>query len=162
FGFERKNLPRSLSLALGTATASPLDICTGYATFANGGYKVNPYIVQRLVDSQNKVVYEANPPTACAECQRLSQEEISPFADESNAIDQLVRETDTQEITAAKQVITPQTAYIMTSLLQDAIQTGTAKLAKELHRSDLAGKTGTTNNQMDAWFTGYNQSLVAS
>ncbi len=162
FGFERRNLPRSLSLALGTATASPIDICTGYATFANGGYKVDPYIVQRLVDSQNKVVYEANPPTACAECQRLNQEEISPFADESNAIDQLVKEANTQEIQPAKQIISPQTAYIMTSMLQDAIQTGTAQQAKQLHRSDIAGKTGTTNNKMDAWFTGYNQSLVAS
>lgn len=163
FGFEKKNLPRSLSLALGTATASPIDICTGYAAFANGGYKINPFIIQRVMDSQNKVVYEANPPTACAECERLNEEEISPFADEENAIDQLVtKEENTANITAAKQIISPQTAYIMTSLLQDAIQTGTAKLAKELNRSDLAGKTGTTNNQMDAWFTGYNQSLVAS
>ncbi|MBS0285886.1 MAG: penicillin-binding protein 1A [Proteobacteria bacterium] len=163
FGFERRNLPRSLSLALGTATASPIDICTGYASFANGGYKVNPYIVQKVVDSQNKVVYDANPPTACAECQRLSEEEISPFADDANAIDQLVaKETDSKQTAPAKQIISPQTAYIMTSMLQDAIQTGTAKLAKELNRSDLAGKTGTTNNQMDAWFTGYNQSLVAS
>lgn len=165
FGFERRNLPRSLSLALGTATASPIDICTGYATFANGGYKVTPFVIQRVVDSQNKVIYEANPPTACAECQRLTEEEISPFAEENNAIDQLaVKETTTdgKETLGAKQIISPQTAYIMTSLLQDAIQTGTAKLAKELNRSDLAGKTGTTNNQMDAWFTGYNQSLVTS
>ncbi len=163
FGFERRNLPRSLSLALGTASASPIDICTGYAVFANGGYKVNPYIVQKVVDSQNKVIYEANPATACAECQRLTEEDISPFAQQENAIDELVsKETQSKEVVPAKQAISPQTAYIMTSLLQDAIQTGTAKLAKELHRSDIAGKTGTTNNQMDAWFTGYNQSLVAS
>ncbi|MGD9591518.1 MAG: penicillin-binding protein 1A [Candidatus Berkiella sp.] len=163
FGFERRNLPRSLSLALGTANASPLDIATGYAAFANGGYKVTPYVVQRVVDSQNKVVYEANPPTACAECQRLSEEEISPFAEENNAIDELVvQESTSKDILPAKQIISPQTAYIMTSLLQDAVQTGTARRAKELNRTDIAGKTGTTNNKMDAWFTGFNQSLVTS
>ncbi|MBS0290223.1 MAG: penicillin-binding protein 1A [Proteobacteria bacterium] len=160
FGFERRNLPRSLSLALGTAAASPLDICTGYAAFANGGYKVKPFIVQRVVDSQDKVVYEADPATACSECQQLNEQEISPFVEEENALDQLVKESSAN--LPAKRIISPQTAYIMTSILQDAIQTGTGKAARALNRADLAGKTGTTNNQMDAWYTGYNQSLVAS
>ncbi len=162
FGFERRNLPRSLSLALGTATASPIDICTGYAAFANGGYKIKPFIVQRVKDSQDKIIYEASPATACSECQLLSEQEINPFVDETNSIDQLVKEDSQTTTTPAKQIISPQTAYIMTSILQDAIQTGTGKLAKALNRSDLAGKTGTTNNQMDAWYTGYNGSIVAS
>ncbi|MBI2791556.1 MAG: penicillin-binding protein 1A [Gammaproteobacteria bacterium] len=162
FGFSRQNLPRSLSLALGTAAASPLDICTGYAAFANGGYKVKPFIVQKVTDSQDKIVYEANPPTACPECQRLVEQDVSPFEQEENTINQLVKEQNSQTTVPATQIITPQTAYIMTSILQDAIQTGTGKLARALNRSDLAGKTGTTNNQMDAWYTGYNQSLVAS
>ncbi|MBN9287618.1 MAG: hypothetical protein BGO43_13630 [Gammaproteobacteria bacterium 39-13] len=166
FGFERRNMPRTLSLALGTATASPLDICTGYAAFANGGYKVNPHIIQRVVDSQDKVVFEANAPTVCPDCQRLVEQEISPFTEEKNAIDELVETppapTSDSNANAAKRIISPQTAFIMTSILQDAIQTGTGRMARALNRSDLAGKTGTTNNKMDAWYTGYNQSLVAS
>jgi penicillin-binding protein 1A len=162
FGFERRNLPRSLSLALGTASASPLEICTGYAAFANGGYKITPFIVQRVVDSQDKVVYEAHPPTVCPECQRLAEQNIDPFTPDDNTIDQLVTAAPSQTTTSAPRILDPQTAYIMTSILQDAIQTGTGKLARALNRSDLAGKTGTTNNQNDAWYTGYNQSLVAS
>lgn len=163
FGFERRNMPRSLSLALGTATTSPLDICTGYAAFANGGYKITPHIIQRLVDTQDKVVFEANPPTVCPECQRLAEQDINPFTTETNSIDQLVETPANQTNTAsAPRIISPQTSYIMTSILQDAIQTGTGRLARALKRMDLAGKTGTTNNKMDAWYTGYNQSLVAS
>jgi penicillin-binding protein 1A len=162
-GFDRHNLPRSLSLALGTATASPLQIATGYAAFANGGYKVNPYIIERVIDSQNKVIFEANPPKICPECQDLIDQDMDPFPQEKNVIDQLIEEDKPRTSTvAANRAIDPQTAYIMTSLLQDAIQTGTAKSAKALNRSDIAGKTGTTNNQMDAWFTGYNLSIVAS
>ena len=126
FGFDRQSLPRSLSLALGAGTVSPILMATGYASFANGGYKITPHIVKRVVDSQNKVIYEYAPP----------KEQL--------------------------QVIDPQTAYIMTNLLQDAILTGTGHAATALHRADLAGKTGTTNNQMDAWYTGFNPNIVTS
>lgn len=170
FGFERHGLPRSLSLALGAGTASPIQIATGYAAFANGGYKINPYIVQRVMDSQDKIVYENKSPTICPDCQRLDEQDIDPFPSDENVIDQLVKqESPTQaaqpaqhSTTGAERILAPQTAYIMTSLLQDAIQTGTGRLAKSLNRSDLAGKTGTTNNQMDAWFSGYNQSILAT
>lgn len=160
FGFERRNLPRSLSLALGTATASPIDIATGYAAFANGGYKIKPFIVQKVVDSQNKVIFEENPATACPECIRL-QESDDPSVEEENEIDELANQSQSSSKSATR-IISPQTAYIMTSILQDAILTGTGREARSLNRADLAGKTGTTNNQMDAWYTGYNQSLVAS
>lgn len=163
FGFERRNLPRTLSLALGTANASPLDIATGYAVFANGGYKVTPHIIQKVTDSQNKVVFEADPVTAVPDLAN----KYDPGAEEDevdNAIDELVKKQTPAQTKqpGATRAISEQTAYIMTSILQDAIQTGTAKLARNLNRSDLAGKTGTTNNQMDAWFTGFNQSIVTS
>lgn len=157
FGFERRNLPRTLSLALGTANASPLDIATGYAVFANGGYRVKPHIIQKVMDSQNSVVFEAAPVTA-------SMDSVYDPAteDEDNVIDSLVNKQAPASQPEATRAISAQTAFIMTSILQDAIQTGTAKLARNLNRSDLAGKTGTTNNKLDAWFTGFNQSLVAS
>jgi penicillin-binding protein 1A len=125
FGFERSRLPRSLSLALGAGTASPLEMVTGFATFANGGAKIDPYLIARVEDSQHKVIYEA------------------PIAQK-------------------EQIISPQTAYIMNSILQDVIQDGTGRAARALNRSDIAGKTGTTNNQFDAWFSGYNPTLAAS
>lgn len=179
FGFSKQQLPRTLSLALGTAAVSPLDIATGYATFANGGYKVNPHVLLKVVDDQGKVIYEANPPIVCPLCQQLVENKIDPTSTENtiNPIDQLVQPEAQTAVQpgaqlenvqppalppAAPQIIAPQTAYIMTSILQDAIQTGTGKRARELNRQDLAGKTGTTNNQMDAWYTGYNQSLVSS
>ncbi len=163
FGFPRQNLPHSLSLALGSGTASPLEIAVGYAAFANGGYKISPYIVERVINSQDKVIFQANPPTACVECQLLVEHQIDPAPTPANAIDALAKpQVPAQTMVAAPQIIDPQTAYIMTSILQDAIQTGTGRLARALNRADLAGKTGTTNNLVDAWYTGYNQSLVAS
>ncbi|HRE33202.1 MAG TPA: penicillin-binding transpeptidase domain-containing protein, partial [Candidatus Berkiella sp.] len=161
FGFERRNLPRTLSLALGTANASPLDIATGYAVFANGGYKVTPHIIQKVMDSQSNLVYEADPVTASPE---LANKYDPGSEEDDNAIDELVnkKSSASNKQPDATRAISPQTAYIMTSILQDAIQTGTARLARNLNRSDLAGKTGTTNNKMDAWFTGFNQSLVTS
>lgn len=163
FGFDRKNLPPTLSLALGTASTSPLEIATGYAAFANGGYKITPYVLQKVVDNQGKVLYEANPPSACIECDQLAEQELDPFEHETNEIDELIKQDKAAiHLASAPRIIQPQTAYIMTSMLQDVIQSGTGSAAKALNRSDLAGKTGTTNNKMDAWFTGFNLSLVAS
>lgn len=143
FGFDPQKLPRSLSLALGTATVSPLEIATGYAAFANGGYKVSPYIIQRVINEDGEIIFSATPPT------------VSP-EDEPQPLD-----TSSQEY-IAPQIIDPQTAYIITSILQDAIQTGTGRLARTLNRYDLAGKTGTTNNKIDAWYTGFNPNIATS
>lgn len=162
FGFPPQKLPRSLSLALGTATVSPLEIATGYAAFANGGYKIEPFVIARVMNEQNQVIYETTRPTACPQCQKLTEHHLTAPEDENNAIDELVKEANDEATPAANQIISPQTAYIITSLLQDAIQTGTGRAALALNRTDLAGKTGTTNNKMDAWYTGYNQSLVTS
>lgn len=164
FGFTKQQLPFGLSLALGTANASPLQIATGYAAFANGGYKIEPHALLKVVDDQGKVIYEANPPVVCPGCQQLMDSQIVPtVVTEHNPIDQFVNATMPPfQLPAASSIISPQTAYIMTSILQDAIQTGTGRKARELNRHDLAGKTGTTNNQMDAWYTGYNASLVTS
>lgn len=139
FGFDHNALPPNLSLALGAGTVSPLAMATAYATLANGGYKVASHLIQRVEDNQHTPIYQAEPPTV----------PDKPSAEQSEA-------------TVAPQIIDPQTAYIMTSILQDTITMGTARKARVLLRSDLAGKTGSTNNNMDAWFTGYNGSLLAS
>lgn len=164
FGFQKRNLPRSLSLALGTGIVTPIEIATGYASFANGGYKITPYLIQRVVNSQDKTIFEAHPLTACPECHSLAEadQEINPFGGENNEIDKLIAEDQPARAASAPRVLDAQTAYILSSILQDVILTGTARAAKELNRHDLAGKTGTTNNQMDAWFSGFNQSLLTT
>lgn len=174
FGFPDNRLPKTLSLALGTATVSPLEMATGYAAFANGGFKVTPHIIQKVVNEQNQIVYQSAVPAICPECQALSLESLEPdqnLAYEAdyendlplpNSIDQLIETQTTDLSQAATPIISPQTAYIMNSILQDAIETGTGRKVKALGRKDLAGKTGTTNDKLDAWYTGYNQSLVTS
>jgi penicillin-binding protein 1A len=140
FGFNASQLPESLSLALGTASVTPLQMVGAYAIFANGGFKVAPYIIEYIRNTQGQIVYKAKPLTAG----QVSDATIS-----------------TPDNSHAPQVISAQNAFLVTSALHDVIQSGTAHDATSLKRSDLAGKTGTTNSQVDAWFVGYNTELVA-
>jgi penicillin-binding protein 1A len=140
FGFNKSQLPSTLSLALGTAQVTPLQMAGAYAIFANGGFKVTPFAIETVRDSQDKVIYQAKPLEICANCPAPQDKENSAYA---------------------PRVISPQNAFLITSALQDVIQHGTAVDARNLHRKDLAGKTGTTQNQVDAWFDGYNSDLVA-
>ncbi len=146
FGFDPQRLPRNLSLSLGTADVTPLEIVTGYATLANGGYKVSPYFIQRIEDQHGNLLFQARP--ACADC--------SPSHDTESG-------TPTELLSpSAPRIMDPRTAYLMYNMLQDVIRQGTATRARSLARADLAGKTGTTNDQKDAWFTGFNRDLVAT
>jgi penicillin-binding protein 1A len=131
FSFNSKNLPNSLSLALGSATLTPLDLTAAYAIFANGGYKVKPFFVDHIIDEDGNTIYQGQPDT------------IPP---------------DGQ----AEQVITPENVYLMIDAMKSVIRHGTGRRALVLKRSDLAGKTGTTNQQMDAWFAGFNADIVAT
>src|SRR5579885_419885 len=135
FGFVPSQLPPGLSLALGTAMVTPLQMAQAYAVFANGGLKVAPYVIDTIQNSQDEVIYQAKPLVAC-------------------------NNNCTKDMAAAPRVITAENAFLITSALHDVIQRGTAKLAKNLGRNDLAGKTGTTQNQVDAWFAGYNPDIV--
>jgi penicillin-binding protein 1A len=145
FGFSKDQLPRDLTLALGSATVSPLQMARAYAVLANGGYLIEPFFIHRIYDPVGNVIFRANPPLVCHGC---------PLTLE--AIDGSFQ----PEINPAESVISAQTVWLMTSMMQDVIQRGTGKSARVLNRSDLAGKTGTTNDQKDAWFSGFNHSLV--
>ncbi len=136
FGIEREKLPRNFSLALGTASVSPLEIATAYAVFANGGYRTSPYLIDRIEDNAGNVIWQAKPLQVCRTC-------------EDNSAGH------------APRVMEARTAYIMNSILQDVVKRGTATRALVLGRDDLAGKTGTTNDTRDAWFAGYNPALVS-
>lgn len=140
FGFTDEQIPKTLSLALGSGYATPLQMAQVYATFANGGFLVKPYFIERIESDEGGIVYQAKPKIACPTCD------------------------STVELTRnyAPRIITPQICFLMNSLLRDVVQHGTATGAKILGRQDLAGKTGTTNEQRDAWFNGYTQSNAAT
>ncbi len=152
FGFDPEDLPRDLSLALGSATVTPLAIARGYSVFANGGYLIEPYLITRIEDVDGNVVWEAEPAVVCPECAEAGAIPASP-------VDTATPEPVTPPSRLAPQVLDPRNVYIMTSILQDVIQHGTGRRAKVLKRHDLAGKTGTTNDQRDAWFSGFNPAL---
>ena len=127
FGFDPKLNPPFLTLALGAGAATPIQMAVGYSAFANGGFRIEPNYITRVVDDRGKVLEEAQPTRAGA---------------------------------GAERIIDPRNAFLMTSLMQDVIRFGTATKAKSLGRTDLSGKTGTTNDFIDAWFAGYQPSLV--
>ncbi|MBE9532566.1 MAG: penicillin-binding protein 1A [Proteobacteria bacterium] len=150
FGFDTTQMPNSLSLALGSGSAAPWDMARAYSTLANGGYRVEPYIIQRIEDATGKIIMQAQPDTVCETC-IVSQNDV----EETNNID------TQQGFSPAKRIMTPQNNYIMNSLLRDVVRYGTGRKAMKLGRGDLAGKTGTTNDQVDAWFNGFHPELVA-
>lgn len=128
FGFDAAQHPPYLTMALGAGSVTPLQMVSGYSVFANGGYRIQPYFIDRIVDARGKILAQSKPLRAGE---------------------------------SAERVIDPRNAFVMTSLMQDVVRQGTATKAMQLGRHDLAGKTGTTNDQIDAWFCGFNSKLVA-
>ncbi|AAY95853.1 penicillin-binding protein 1A [Pseudomonas protegens] len=163
FGFNKQDLPRNLSLALGTATLTPMEIATGWSTFANGGYKITPYIIDKIESRNGELLFSANPPSAPTGNTATS----GIAAPEHNfTINNVAGETSapaaTQAPAVAERIIDGRTTYILNSMLQDVIKLGTGRRALALGRTDLAGKTGTTNESKDAWFSGYNADYVTT
>ena len=149
FGFDAKSLPHNLSLALGSAAVTPLQMAAAYAVLANGGYRVNTYLIERIDDNHNNMLYQATPLLVCESC---DDRKTDAGKNEENT---------EQPQNIAPRVISAQNHYLMNSMMQDVIRRGTATKARVLGRDDLAGKTGTTNDQKDAWFNGFNRSHVA-
>ena len=167
FGFDKKVLPQNLTLALGTLQVTPLEIASGYAIFANGGFRVEPYFVDRIEDANGKIVYQAKPKIACEPCERsatLSDLKLTGNPEDILQIEDTVR-GGPGPLTAeqlAPRVISPQNDFIMTDMMADVIKHGTGVRALALNRADIAGKTGTTNKSVDTWFNGFTPHLVAS
>jgi len=158
FGFDKNELPHDLSLALGSCEVSPLQMARAYATLANGGYLVQPYLIDRIEDADGTVLFEADPAVACVACELEKHRAENPVALTEGADDEVLVTLPKQ----AEQTLEPRLAYQMNSILQDVILRGTGRKALSLGRQDLAGKTGTTNDQKDAWFNGYHPDLVAT
>lgn len=172
FGFAKERLPRNLSLSLGNANLTLMDIATGYAVFANGGFKVSSHFIQRIESDEGEVLFQARPHTVCLECLSLADDtELAESlllqdlqtrslngSTEAHAEDEQVE----APLPVAERVVSEQNVYLMTSIMRDVITRGTGRRALALKRSDLAGKTGTTNDQHDAWFSGYNGEVAAT
>lgn len=141
FGFDTRTVQANLSLALGSHAFTPLTMATAYTVLSNGGFKVEPYLVQQIEDAKGKVIFKQTPVVVCAECNAAG--------------------ADT-EVKQAPRVVDAQTAYIMDDMLKDVIRRGTGHAATALQRSDIAGKTGTTNGPTDAWFVGYNPNIATA
>ncbi|QGZ29626.1 penicillin-binding protein 1A [Stutzerimonas stutzeri] len=163
FGFKAEDLPANLSLALGTATLTPMEIATGWTAFANGGYKIEPYLIERIEDRDGKRVFEANPARVPTH-DRASADEQQAALSYARSDTLLTDDAGaaSQQPVQAEQVIDERTAYIMTSMLQDVIKRGTGRKALAMGRADIAGKTGTTNESKDSWFSGYNADIVTT
>lgn len=152
FGLDPAELPHDLSLALGSAEVSPLQMSRVYSVFATGGYLTKPYLIQRIVDADGSVLFEADPVVACVSC--VIRQQKWSGQDSEDSLVKLPKQ--------AERTLEPRLAFQMNSILQDVILRGTGRRALALGRKDLAGKTGTTNDQRDAWFNGYNPDLVTT
>ena len=156
FGFDADKLPKDLTLALGSGAVTPLILANAYAVLANGGYKVDAYFIERIEGPDQEVIFRANPARVCnEECARLATD-ISMHAEEMAELGLADSASlENTEINIAPRVLSETNAYQMDSMLKDVIKFGTGRRALALNRSDIVGKTGTTNNQHDAWFAGY-------
>ncbi len=169
FGFDKSQLPHDLTMAIGTASLTPLQMATAYATFANGGFKVTPYYIDRIEDASGKTLVQADPALACFECGRAPEPPSAPTAQSAASAAKIYLDEGQSDgkmlipqKNLAPQIIRPQVAYLLADMMADVIKRGTATRARVLARDDIAGKTGTTNEWHDAWFNGFNGDLVAT
>jgi len=156
FGFKTDEFPQNdLTVAIGSHAVHPLEVATGYAVFANGGYKVEPYLISRIDNFNDGEMFRAEPYTVCEACQDMS------------GIDSLIDSNQVPEVpavTPAPRVIDERAAYIMNSILRSVITSGSGRPANRAmpDREDIHGKTGTTNDSKDLWFSGFNGNLVTT
>jgi penicillin-binding protein 1A len=183
FGFQLQELPANLTMALGSASLTPLSMARGYSVFANEGYLVQPQFIRSISDASGQLVYETQPSVICDACLEDLEAEVTetdediqgepefrPLGIATSSQGLEVTEKGSSERRAlsarespyAKKAISPQNAYLVRSMMMDVVRRGTGVRAMQLGRHDLAGKTGTTNEQRDAWFSGYNDHLVTS
>ena len=178
FGFGDAALIRNGSLALGGGNASPLDMTQGYAVFANGGHGVKPHVIDAIYGPEGETLYRADPQVVCAACEaEPDPDRVIKYDEDGNPIEEFPLEQMAdvalefqpdasvapeifENVNAAPRVITAQNAFLIQDLMRDVIRRGTGRRALALGRRDLSGKTGTSNDQRDAWFGGFNSDLA--
>ena len=170
FGFDPERLPGNLSLALGSGTVTPLEMAVGYTVLANGGYSVEPYFIDRIEHSKEGIVFESTPYRVCRDCAKEDAgqlralvrneglpEDVDPDLSGSTPV-----APGERQYLVAPRVLSERNTWLMGSMLRDVVRFGTGHRAMSLGRNDLSGKTGTTNDQRDAWFSGYNADVVTT
>ncbi|MDF1762926.1 MAG: penicillin-binding protein 1A [Oleibacter sp.] len=154
FGFDTSTMNRDLSLALGSSAVTPMQLARAYAVIANDGYLIDPYFIERIEDSMGNVLYEATPkmtPQLAPLCGGVNVINNDNLTEQNHSIAQ-----------CAPRVLDSENRFLMVSMMQDVIRKGTGRRALVLKRADIAGKTGTTNDQKDAWFSGFNPEVVST
>lgn len=190
FGFGGAALPYNGSLALGAGVATPLDMAQAYATFANGGYRVQPYVIDSISNAEGEIVYRADPAVVCRRCEvdedalpesrmsylrpvaagqtdlmRTGEEPLPMTLEQMAEVGESYRPDATAlpeffaDVHLAPRAISEQNAYLIQDMMRDVITRGTGRRALQLGRQDLSGKTGTSNDQRDAWFAGFNSKM---
>ena len=175
-GLQENQIPRNFTIALGTPQVLPIQMATGYATFANGGYRIQPHFIDRIEDAYGKVIYRSNPDYACISCINQKNEGLEVTApvtpddeafevtndtlSKSEALAPIKIDESQSRYRQAQRILKSSSAYDMANILRDVIQHGTGRAALKIGRSDIGGKTGTTNDAKDAWFAGFNGKLV--
>ena len=187
FGFNPEDMPQDMTIALGSLPATSLQMATAYAVFANGGYRVDSYFIERIEDASGQVVYQGKPMVVCESCDAatLGAGSAGAAANTSTAADAAAGSGFAAAGDAAggdldhappnplppliapnrvaERVISPQNFWIMDDIMADVITRGTGiRAGLALHRKDISGKTGTTNEARDTWFNGFNRNIVAT
>ncbi|KGO99213.1 hypothetical protein N791_10485 [Lysobacter defluvii IMMIB APB-9 = DSM 18482] len=184
FGFEKDSIPPNLSMSLGTASLTPLSIARGYAAFANGGFRVEPWLIDEVRDRDGVVIFKEEPVVACRECSGQAGSPVAaqpdntvggfnfgpttpppaPEAADADADAEAPRQVQTLPADAelAPRAIDPRVAWQIHSILKDVVKRGTGRQALSLEREDVGGKTGSTNEHRDAWFSGFGGGLVTT
>ncbi|MCZ6710796.1 MAG: PBP1A family penicillin-binding protein [Gammaproteobacteria bacterium] len=165
FGFDTSTFPRNTQLAIGggTMAVTPMDMVNAYAVFANGGWLVQPHVIDRVIDLEGQTIFEAQHPVVCDRCNETLVADLS--AEPANIEDLFATDPSPPRspVIPATRVVDERNVYIMNSMLRDVIRRGTGSRAwRALGRSDLAGKTGTTNNAADTWFNGFNPDVATT
>ena len=170
FGFNAATMPQNTQLAIGggTMVVTPLQMANAYSILANGGFKVESHLLKRVFNRDGKVVFEAYHPTVCENCSKPLREPIPEAivhafkSDEQNTSLNAAAERTLPHL-EAQRVMDPGNVFLMNSMLRDVVKRGTgARAGREIKRSDLAGKTGTTDEARDIWFNGFQKNLAAS
>lgn len=187
FGFAASDLPRNETLALGSASLTPLELVTGYATFANGGFLVTPYVIDKVVDDEQNVLYQHNPATVCQDCMASETKAAEPVAEDAETqlgqlFNELAQDKSASENNIsltqaeprqAERVISQQNSFLIADALKSSVWgggswqhgtgwNGTAWRLQKLKRRDLSAKTGTTNDSKDTWFSGFTPDLAVT
>ena len=173
FGFGPAALPRNGSLALGGGNVSPLDMAQGYATIANGGFAVMPYVIDAIYGPEGEMLYRATPLVVCPRCDAEAEDEYALELYEEMTLEEMADvalsyQPDAatapnlfENVNAAPHTVSAQNTFLIQDMMRDVIRRGTGRRARALGRTDLSGKTGTSNDRRDAWFGGFNGDLAS-